>query len=1177
MVMSIAQVFAVNTYSQSTRLSLNMKNVSAKTVLQQIEDKSQFYFIYDATVIDVDKKVSIESENELVTKILDELFKGSNVIYKINNRQIALTTTNESLSSVGQQIIKVSGKVTDSSGASLPGVSVVIKGTITGVITDASGNYSLSNILAGATLQFSFVGMKSQEIPVSGKTMINVVLDEDAIGIEEVVAIGYGTMKRRDITGSVASISGEQLAKTPVTNVAQALKGRLPGVNVVSADGRPDAKVYIRVRGGGSISQSNEPLIIVDGFPGSLNSVPANQIQSIDVLKDASSTAIYGARGANGVIIVTTKSGGDKLVVSYDGYMQFNKPTKYFPAMSAYDYIGYNWGYAKAINDGYAGAWEMLWGIGRYADTYNNAAGIDHYKNVDAINYAKQEYGESYSHNHSINISNGNKNSKFIISLNHVDDDGMKPNSWYKRTNASFKLDQNLGDRFKLSLNTSFVNIQKVVNPGSTRTASYFRPIATEDVLGEMDQAINTQLGFYVDLIEDMYNPVDRMKDYTPEETSRALKANTALSWDIIKGLTFKTELSLTANWNRDHTWSGAIANHMFDKQGNKTFGGHATIESGEGWKMRWVNLLNYDIAFRSDKHSLKFLAGQEVSDSHSENMSINGRFYPASFDAERAFAMMDQYLAAEPGQTPNYSYSASVGTPDRLQSYFGTMNYSLLDRYLLTATFRADGSSRFAPANRWGYFPAAALAWRLSEEGFLKDFNWIDNLKARISYGSVGNDAISANQWKMTWKSIGQTGYSINELLQVAYAPGGALPNPKLKWETTITRNLGIDYAFFNNKIYGTLEIYRNSTKDLLTATPVSPITGFSTTYENIGSTSNRGVELAIGGDIVRSKDFNLSTNFNININRGKIDELAEGVTGLYRSGFAAQPATGDYILEVGKPVGQVRGYTYDGWYSVEDFTYSDGRYTLKEGVPDIKTGLIGTVYGTASNKPGGQVAHPGVVKFKDISGPDGAPDGIVDEYDVSIIGDMNAAHTGGFNLSGNYRSFDFSFDFNWSYGNKIYNAEYLSAFAGEKENGLYRNRLDYLSTSYKIYDIRDGQLVRVVDPAELSALNANATTFLPFHENKVASTMGVQDGSYLRLNTVTLGYSIPKNLLIRIGIKKARLYGSVYNALTFTNYIGLDPEVNTSEGSGYPTKGMDFGTYPRARSFTFGVNVEF
>ncbi|MFM6983938.1 MAG: SusC/RagA family TonB-linked outer membrane protein, partial [Chitinophagaceae bacterium] len=809
--------------------------------------------------------------------------------------------------------------------------------------------------------------------------------------------------------------------------------------------------------------------------------------------------------------------------------------------------------------------------------------GIDHYKNVSAANYSKQAYGESFSKNHNLSLSTGTDKTKILFALNNIDEQGMKVNSWYKRTNASFKLDQKVAKSLDFSLDTRYTDVDRVGDESTTNgrgsnlsSAYWFRPIATADVLGTLDDTQNTQLGLYDLVLQDVYNPVSRMKDYIPETRYRSLRANSALSWNVLKGLTARSELGLNTNWNKSTSWSGALYNNYFDAAGNVTYSGNASISNSQGWNARWANTLSYDVQGLGKNHSLNLLAGQEMLNSASSSISISGNKYPSSFTRERAFAIMDQYLAST--TTVNYSLKSSAGTPNRLLSYFGRANYTLAGKYILSATFRADGSSRFAPSHRWGYFPAAAFAWRISDEKFLKDVDWLYNLKARVSYGTVGNDGISASLWKMNWSSDGLIRYSINEQQQSSYSPASTIANPDLKWETTITRNIGIDYGLFNNKLSGSIELYKNTTKDLLMLTPVSAISGFTATYQNVGSTSNRGVEFSIGGEIINKKDFSLNASANININRGRIDELAPGITPYYKSQWGStmtQPNTGDYMLVQGKPVGQVRGYTYDGWYTVDDFNYSAGVYTLKTGVPDIATGIIGTVYGTVGKKPGTQSAYPGVIKFKDLNG-----DGVINESDVSVIGDMNPKHTGGFNIGGNYKNLDFRFDFNWSFGNKIYNANYLAAFYGSKEDGLYKNRLNYLSTSYKIYDIQNGQLVSITDPTALTALNANATTFLPYHENPVVSSMGIQDGSYLRLNNITLGYSLPKNVVNKIGMSRMRVYASVYNAFTITNYPGLDPDVNanTSQGGAqYPTTGLDWGAYPRARSITLGLNVEF
>lgn len=1087
----------------------------------------------------------------------------------------------------------VSGKVTAmEEPEGLPGVNIIEKGTTNGVVTDVNGTYAIQ-VSPGAILVFSSIGYAPQEVAVAGQSVINLVLVPDVQQLEEIVVIGYGTSTRRDLTGSVASVTSEQIERAPVANVAQALKGKLAGVNITTQDGRPGANVSIRVRGGGSISQSNQPLFIVDGFPvGSIADIPGSQIASIDVLKDAASTAIYGARGANGVIIITTKSGREgRLKVTYDGYYQINTPPKYISTMRAREYIRYNWAYASAISDGYADAWEQLWGIGRYADTYgNNTAdgGLAYYDDIHATNFSREVYGQSFSQNHTMSLANGSDKTKYLISLNYVDDAGMKVNSGYQRLFTNVKLDQQLDDHLTFSLNTRLTNVENRGNESTTSgggsllsSAYWFRPIATEDVLGELDPSVNTQIGFYDNVLQDFFNPVARIKDYDDVSTARTLVTNVALNWEVVKGLTARSDLGIGASWGRRKIWSGAVYNNYLDAEGNITYSGNATIRATEGWNLRWVNTLHYQLGMVPEGHKAGVLLGAEVLNSGSQYTEVWGNYYPASFDANRAFANMDQYERSE--SVVNGGFSSHEGTPSRLSSFFGRVNYTLYDKYLFNATFRADGSSRFAPTNRWGYFPAASLAWRASQEDFFNTVTWLNELKVRVSYGAVGSDQISANLWKMSWASDGLTRYSINEQQQVSYVPASStIANPDLKWETTVTRNLGFDFAILNDRLYGTLDLYKNTVKDLLVVTPVSAISGFSYTYDNIGATSNKGIELSLNSNLIHQGDFSLQVGMNININRGQVDELDEGVNGLYPSDWAGvytTPSSGDYLLEQGRPVGLVRGWKYDGWYTTDDFEYADGVYTTKEGVVDIGDGVVSNIYGTIAHKPGGQTAYPGVPKFKDISGPDGVPDGVVDQYDVTIIGNMNPKHTGGFHIGAQYKAFDMNLDFNWSYGNDIYNASLLQAYQGSKEDGLYRNRYAKLAGHYQIYDVVDGLMQEVTDPEALDALNANATTFLPYSENSITSTFGIEDGSYLRLNTVTLGYRVPVEVLQRVGLNKVRVYASVFNAFTITGYSGLDPEVNTnpSANDNYPTPGLDYGAYPRPRSYTLGLNVEF
>ncbi|WP_308991108.1 TonB-dependent receptor [Mariniflexile litorale] len=1073
----------------------------------------------------------------------------------------------------GQNTSIVKGIISDEFGIPLPGVSVIVKNTTKGTATDFDGNYSIA-VNANDVLVFSFLGYKTQEIAVKGQSTIDLNLLEDKNVLDEVVVIGYGSTTRRDVTGSIASVSAADIVKAPVANVAQAIQGQLPGVRITTQDGRPGASISIRVRGGGSISQSNQPLIIVDGFPvDNLDNIPGNQIQSIDVLKDASSTAIYGARGANGVVIVTTKSGkSGKPKVTYDGYTQFSTIPEYLPVMNGYEYIKYNWAYASAIAEKYSEAWERMWNIGNYSGS--NPEGIEHYRNVESRDYTKELFNSAFTYNHNFNISGGSDNTKYLLAFNQLDQEGNKVASYFKRTNVSLKLDQKLGDKINLTFNTRFSQTSEGDNDGDG-DAYYFRPINFDDILGDSVVTSNTLLGDYQSLIYEEYSPIADLLNNQTDGKKRNLVANTGLSWEIVNGLTVNTELSLTNSWSDYKKWEGGPRQSFTDPITGEPTQGKAEVKLSQGWNYRWANTLNYQVQGLGDAHKLSALAGYEVADSGGFFSEVKSERFPLSYDAERAWNNMQGYFKDSEDGSKYHSYKTEGKTPSRLQSLFGRLNYGFNDKYLITATFRADGSSRFAPTNQWGYFPAGAIAWRASEEDFLKDVSWLDDLKVRFSYGTVGSDGINAELWKQNWAAGEENTFSINENIQPIYEPAtGQLANPNLKWETTITRNLGFDYTLFNGKLSGAVELYKNTVKDLLIFIPTSPFTSFTDITDNIGQTSNKGIEVSFRGDIINSEDFNLRGSFNINFNKGNVDELSSAVDGRY----------GNYLLEVGSPVGLIRGYKADGIYTTSDFDYNpvNQEYTIKPGVVDIGDGVIANIYGTIGYKPGSQTAYPGVQKYKDISGPDGSgPDGIVDINDKGIIGDTNPIHTGGFSLSGNYRAFDFGADFAWSYGNDIVNSQHRAAYTGSKESGLFRNRIKELTGHYKIYDVINGQMTRITEPAALDALNVNATTYLPYGETGVFSDYFVEDGSYLRLNTLTLGYTLPESATNKFGLDRIRFYGSVYNVFTLTGYSGFDPEINVDDNDddskSYPTPGDDSNAYPRPRTFTFGVNIEF
>ncbi len=1170
---------SLNTMSQT--LNLNISNATVKDIFKTIEEQSQYRFFYNDELTDVNRVTTINVSNKDVKEVLSQLFDESRISYKILENNLILIAP-----VVTFQQLTVVGKVTDSdTGEPLPGVNVLVEGTTIGGITDTDGNYKIEVSNSDAVLVFSYIGYQSEKVSLGGQSTINMALKPDIKSLEEVVVIGYGTVKKKDLTGSVASVKGDQLKAIPTSNVAQALQGKLAGVSVISQDGRPDASISIRVRGGGSISQSNDPLVLIDGIPGNINDIPAEMVESIDVLKDASSTAIFGARGANGVILITTKRGKEgKATVSYSGYAKFNTPTGYLETFGPYDYLSYKWGLLDVyFGNTYTTPFQQLFGIGAY--TGNNSAGIDAYKNVSKYNLQKDVYNSSFSHNHDLTITGGTDKTKIIFTVNYMDEDGMKLKSYAKRATSSFKLDQKINKKLDFNIDVRYTNRETMGNEstvsgyGSSVSGSYrFRPIAIEDIKGDLAFLDHSSLGEESFVMDEMYSPVKVINDREDLTMRQSFRGTSGIKWNIVKGLNYRSELTLVRDYTQVKNWRGPTPSsfnevNYLTGDGTPQWAGDADYRKTDGWNLRWTNTLGYEIEMK-DIHRISILAGQEMTNSSGSNMRIYGKKFPANFTKENAFAMISQYGS-------DLVISSGVTTPARIQSFFGRANYSLFDKYMFTATFRADGSSNFSPEHRWGYFPAVALAWRVSQESFLKTSHWLDDLKLRASYGEVGNDAISADQWSQLWTAESDTRwqYGMNNVLLSSYdLASSQMANRDLKWETTITRNIGLDFTIFNSRLWGTVDIYKNSTKDLLMLTDLPSITGFTTSYANIGQTSNKGVEISVTGAVFKNQNWNITAGANINFNRNNIDKLAEGIQSAYGTQFLQQNTpNSDYILKEGKPVGIVMGYKMDGkgYYTPDDFDYNSttGMYTLKAGVPDLSGAFVAYRGGLV---PGSQQAYPGLPKFVDA-----VADGVIDVKDYVEIGNMNPKHTGGFNLNVNFKNVDLGMFFNWSYGNDIYNANKLATlFNGNKGGGLYGNKLDIVKDSYTLFEIQNGNLLRLTTPEQLNAANANATLPSTYLQQGYVSDIGIEDGSFLRLNTLTLGYSLPKQLLSRMKTSNIRIYGAIYNVFTLTGYSGLDPEVSTDlnvNNARYPTPGLDWGTYPRARQLVVGLNATF
>lgn len=1157
------------------QVTVNLKDKPIRQILKTIEKNTDYRFFYNDDFNALNKVTSINVNNVSIDAAMKMLFDGSGIKWEKKDKNLIVLTpakATEQESGSTKNTRRITGVVTDdSNGDVLPGVNIMVEGSKTGVISDVDGNFAIDVPYAGSTLVFSYVGYINQKVVVNKSNPLKIALSPDIKKLDEVVVVGYGTVKRRDLTGSVASVRGDAVKSNPVTNVAQALQGKLPGVNITTQDGRPGATVSVRVRGGGSITQSNEPLYIVDGYPVSnINDLAASEIETIDVLKDASSTAIYGARGANGVILVTTKSGkSGKTRVSYEGYMQIKSASKTLETLSAKDYVLFNWSYAASRGAANQNAVEKYFGLGSlYGNHYNE------YDDIQTHDYTNDILRTTISQSHNVSVSGGNENTKVYSNLGFTEDKGIKINSDYSRINASIKAQQKLSKKLNLDVDMRYSEENKngyegLTNGKGTNVSSAYRYRPIDNPLGGVSYTeVSSGFSFGIANIDDSHNPVSLINDIKNTSLSRSVRGSASLSWEILKGLTARTEASLSNYSTKNTYYEDGYTN------GYKT----ATLSRGIGQNIRSTTTLNYNLEINKF-NTIGILLGNEVLKNTSESSSTYGKGYPDNFDYASTIGQIQT-------ATTSTSMSNFIGVPTNTLSYFGRVNYSLLDRYLLTFTFRADGSSKFAPNHRWGYFPAAALAWRITDEKFMQSTNdWLSNLKLRLSYGSTGSDNISSNLWQETWSSIGSSSdhILINGQPTSFYRPDGLLANPDLIWETTVSRNIGIDYGFLKNKINGSIELYKNTTRDLLMAVPIDNTTGYSYQYQNFGKTSNKGIEVSLNVDVVNTKDFSFNVGLIYNYNQNKLDDLTNADQYLYSSNWASSALMpkNDFMFKVGRPIGIIRGYVSDGFYGVEDFDYVNGKYILKNGVADIISAVTAT-YKHPFSLPAGQTAFPGCVKFKDID-----DNNKIDLNDATDLGDIIPHHTGSFNLNFNYKNFDLSSNFNWVLGGKIYNVAAMINASGQEYDGIGAQRADWVSDAYKVYNVNSsGNLYPVTDPTELTALNKNAKYALPFHQSGITSSDWVEDGSYLRLQTLTLGYTLPKNILNKLKIENLRLYGTASNLFTITGYSGIDPEVNASPvGQAgftgnlrvFPTPNMDFGSYPRARTFTFGLNITF
>jgi len=1131
LLVSVTGVFANKSYAQNKRLNLNMREATVKEVLNSIEKQSEFYFLYSEDLINIKRKVNITIENKKIEQALNLIFEGTAVNYSIRDRIIVLTIPEvlPENSGILQQQRTVSGKVTDESGQPLPGVTVIVKGTTTGTITDVDGKYTISNISEGAILQFSFVGMKAQEIEIAAQTVVNITLESSTIGLEEVVAIGYGTMKKRDLTGSVSSISSDKIKERSSGNVLQSISGQLAGVKITQNSGAPGMAPSIRVRGASSITSGTTPLYVIDGIPledatthdgngqsGSsdlgynmnpLNSINQSDIESIEVLKDASSTAIYGSRGANGVVLITTKqgkAGKNRIEASYE--FGISKVARTVEMMNGPEFI--EWATYYRNN-----TWQTL---GGNIDDPNDVRPLQYqipsmFSDPEWLERIGQGtdwqdvlFRTAYTHNAQVSASGGSKKTQYLLSVGYLDSEGVVENSYYDRLNVRTNLRHKFSDKFRTGMNISLSRSESQMfgDKGKSDAVSMalqsdpIFPVFTENgTLSHRDpESIwNVFEPYYFQL----WHPYSYTRETENEKIINNIMAASFLEYDILPGLTLKTSMSGTTDYQLYQDYRNTGQNY-----------GQAQYREAEAnqksqllFNWIWENTLNYNKSIGD--HSLAAFLGYSVQKQRTDYEEITASGFPND-------------LVKTINAATTISDAETTKTEWSMISYIARANYSYKGKYLFSAALRSDGSSRFGANSRWGYFPSASVGWRMSEEKFMKGTSkWLDNLKLRLSYGVTGNNQIPnyGAISQMSYSSYVMNGTNTSGMYQSEYV------DKNLKWEKTNQVNIGFDASLFNNRLIFSYDYYYSKTKDLLLDVPIPDILGYSSTLTNIGELENKGMDFTVSTRNLTRK-FKWNTEFNISGNRNKILKL-----GTNDSQIEMTRNSCSILIEVGKPLGNYYGYKYEG------VIMSEAELTQ---------------YPVFANSEAGDP------KIRDVNG-----DKLVDSKDRTIIGNSNPDFTWGLTNSFSYKGFDMSVLITGSYGNEIFNQQARFTMIGRANRNAYKEAFGFWRSEENPGDgwhckPRDGQNTM---------------------QNQ-ASSYWVEDGTFVRIKNIRLGYTLPKHLFQQIGAT-VKLYLNIENAYVFSDYINFDPEASTFQTGIF--QGFDYAAYPSPRVCTIGVNLNF
>ncbi len=1025
---------------------------------------------------------------------------------------------------ISKMAISVKGRITDEKGEGLPGVSILVKGKTVGTTSNLDGTYTLDVPSSSDILVFSFVGYVTREVTVGNRSTIDIQLEVDSKALDELVVVGYGTVKKSDLTGSVSTLQVSDMVKAPVGNFADALAGRAAGVRVFSNDGQPGGEVNIMIRGAGSLTQSTSPLYVVDDFPvEDLNPSTLNpeDIESISILKDASSASIYGSRAANGVVLIKTKRGkSGRPDITLSTSIGFQGQPRKMELMRPYEFVKYQ----QELNPNSATTLAY----------FRDGKTLEDYRNVEGIDFQDLVFRTGAVKIYNVSVRGGNDQTKYSISGSAYDQKGVIINTGYDRYSGRVTLDQKLAKNINVGATANYTRVtnfgQRINSAaGNSSPSTYtlfrtwvYRPVAPigEDVnLIEEDadlSAVNTS-DFRV-------NPFIDMENQYQYYITSTLDANAYLNVDIVKGLTFRSIGGIRHGNTRNEQFYNSKTSQGSPHNPLNLNGINGSISNTFSYAFSNENTLTYKNSF--GLHNITALGLFGLNGVNSNANGYMGRLLP---NENLGINGIDQGVAESP---------ASSSSRSTMVSYAARLDYTFAAKYLLTLTYRADASSKFQ--DPWGYFPGAAIGWNLDQEGFFKRaFPFLSTTKIRASYGSTGNNRVTDFA---RFPSLSQTlsGYSFNNATPLQRVQISNVGNLGLRWEKVNTTDLGLELGAFDNRITLEADVYNKLTTDLLLNAALPTSTGFSSAYKNIGKLRNRGLELTLSTVNFEKRNFSWNSSFNISFNRNTVMELTYGQQSILTNGrYESQFNKPLYTAEIGKPSGQMIGFIWDGNYQFEHFhNPSEGTYILKDDVP-----TNGAVRSTI---------QPGDIKYKDLNG-----DGIIDDNDLTVIGRGQPIHTGGFNNNFRYKGFSLNVFFQWSYGNNIYNANRLALEGNSNGRALVNQFVSYENRWTPENPTNENYRTRGQGP-------------IGFYSSKQ-----VEDGSYLRLKTVSLDYSLPKTWISKAYLRDLTLTVAAQNLLTWTKYSGLDPEVSILNAVLAP--GFDFSGYPQVKTITFGIKAGF